>query len=114
MIKIDLDTIIALRRAKLDEEIAVCGECGSPRLEKKVWVDYNTNEISDDISETEVYCETCEEHINVLNIQTLEEWKHKDMVYSTREKAIEDLAINENDTLCHDDFIDILVNGCPG
>ena len=114
MIKVDLDTIIALRRAKSDEEISVCSECGSPRLEKKVWANYNTDEVYDDVSETEVYCETCEEHINVLSIQTLEEWKHKDTVYRTREEAIQDLAEKEEDGMSGGDTIDILTDGCPG
>ena len=114
MISTDLVTIKTLRQLMSDEEILVCEECGSPRLERKVWVDCNTDEIYDDVPETEVYCSTCERHINVLSTQTLKKWKSKDTVYCTREEAIQDLAESEADGMPSGEIIDILIDGCPG
>ena len=114
MKKVDLDAIKILRRLMSDEEIWVCKKCGSPRLEGQVWVDCNTEKVLDDVPDTDPWCDTCESHIDPTTVISLKEWKNEDIVYSTREKAIEDLALNENDILSHDDYIDILVNGCPG
>ena len=52
--------------------------------------------------------------MHCTELQTLEEWKHKDTVYRTREEAIQDLAEKEEDGMSGGDTIDILTDGCPG
>lgn len=55
----------------------VCENCGSSNVQTKMWVDANTNEIKDSVSDGESndnWCEDCETHPNLI---THKEFKDK-------------------------------------
>ena len=70
----DIAVLAELRKTMNDAEIFIHKECCSPRIEEKVWSDYNTGEVYDTVPQTEVYCNTCEKHVNQLDIMTVEQW----------------------------------------
>lgn len=45
-----------------------CSKCGGTNIQVQAWVDANTNEYVDDISEGECWCEDCQEHTKIKTI----------------------------------------------
>lgn len=47
----------------------VCSECGSPNVQVPAWVNANTNEYIDDITDdTECWCEDCMKHTKLREV----------------------------------------------
>ena len=54
----------------------VCAECGSPNVQIKMWVNPNTNEIGDGVSDGESddnWCCDCERHPNLITYKEFKE-----------------------------------------
>lgn len=41
------------------EKIEVCGICGSPDIEIRMWVNVNTNEVKSTCDDNETFCNGC-------------------------------------------------------
>ncbi|HPC10137.1 MAG TPA: hypothetical protein PLN85_03600 [archaeon] len=56
----------------MENTILVCSECGSEDIEVKTWVNPNTNEIGDVVSneEEDCWCNDCQEHCT-LKLKTI-------------------------------------------
>ena len=59
------------------EKIEVCGICGSPDIEVRMWVNVNTNEVKSSCDDNETYCNICEEIIRLADLTTLAKYKEK-------------------------------------
>lgn len=47
----------------------VCSECGSPNIQVQAWVNANTNEYVDDITDNaECWCEDCDKHTKLKEV----------------------------------------------
>ena len=47
----------------------VCSECGSPNIQVQAWVNANTNEYVDDITDNaECWCEDCGKHTKLKEV----------------------------------------------
>lgn len=48
----------------------VCSECGSPNIQVQAWVNANTNEYVDDITDNnaECWCENCDKHTKLKEV----------------------------------------------
>lgn len=66
----------------------VCDDCGSENVQRKAWVDLNTDSVFDDVEPFEAFCEECEEPTKVSEVAE----KHWKFVNSLRvEQIISDL-----------------------
>lgn len=46
----------------------VCSECGSPNIQVQAWVNANTNEYIDDVTDAECWCENCMKHTKLKEV----------------------------------------------
>jgi len=53
------------------EKIEVCGICGSPDIEVRMWVNVNTNEVKSSCDDNETFCNGCEEIIRLADLTTM-------------------------------------------
>lgn len=52
---------------EVKKELWVCNNCGSDQIEKRGWVDYNTNEfLEEDSDSTDVYCSKCHDFTDTI------------------------------------------------
>lgn len=73
-------------------EIEVCGICGSPDIEIRMWVSVNTNEVKGPCDDNETYCNLCEEIIRLADLTTMtkfDEEKERNIARGEKERLAE-------------------------
>lgn len=53
------------------EETEVCGICGSPNIEIRMWVDVNTNEVKSSCDDNETFCNGCDKIIRLADLSSM-------------------------------------------
>ena len=50
-----------------DDDLMVCVECGSHKVQDQMWVNINTGIPDDSLEDEEKYCLRCTDHVEVVN-----------------------------------------------
>lgn len=52
-----------------NDQLLVCAQCGSYNIEKKAWVNANTNQYIEDTSNRVTICNDCDEEVDIITIK---------------------------------------------